>query len=414
MKCPRRRGDRRRVPRAHPVQLQAVGRGDRGKDLAAGMSPKAPHRDPRWSLRHVARQYAGDGSVAILTVDGDAGVKTILVTGGVGFIGSNFLRRLFAKYTDYRFLILDALTYAGRIDNAPDNAMESGRYEFWVGDVQNAEIVENLVGQADIVVHMAAETHVTRSIFDNRKCFETDVLGTQTVANAVVKHIDRVERFLHISTSEVYGTATTPAMTEDHPLNPMSPYSAAKCGADRLVYAYRQTYGIPSVIVRPFNNFGPRQHLEKVIPRFITSCIIGEPLRIHGDGSAARDWLFVEDHCDALDRIIHADRTQVIGNVINLGSGTSLTVLEIATAVRTAMHADNSIEFVGARPGEVLRHKCDAAKAERLLGWTATTPMEEALRHTIRWYEENQEWWQPQLGMRHIPIITGAGIREMH
>ena len=355
-----------------------------------------------------------DHPMAILTVHGVGSVKTIFVTGGVGFIGSNFLRRLFAKYTDYSFVVLDALTYAGRIDNAPDNAMESGRYEFWVGDVQNAELVESLVARADIVVHLAAETHVTRSIFDNRKCFETDVLGTQTVANAVVKHIDRVERFLHVSTSEVYGTATTPTMTEEHPLNPMSPYSAAKCGADRLVYAYRQTYGIPSVIVRPFNNFGPRQHLEKVIPRFITSCLIGEPLRVHGDGSASRDWLFVEDHCDALDRIMHVDRDRVIGNVINLGSGTSRTVLEIATAVRTAMHASNPIEHVGARPGEVSRHQCDATKAQRLLGWSAITSMEEGLQRTIRWYEENPEWWQPQLEMRHIPIVTAAGIREMH
>lgn len=342
-------------------------------------------------------------------------MKTILVTGGVGFIGSNFVRHLFAKYPDYRFVVLDSLTYAGRVDNGPTDAMRSGRYEFWHGDVRNGELVDSLVGAADIVVHMAAETHVTRSIYDNRLFFESDVLGTQTVANAIVKHRDRIERFVHISTSEVYGTAATPAMDEEHPLNPLSPYSAAKCGADRLVYAYAETYGIPAVIVRPFNNYGPRQHLEKAIPRFITSCLLNEPIRVHGDGSASRDWLFVEDHCDALDRILHLDRRSVIGQVINLGSGDSRTVLEVATAVRDAMHAErSSIEFIGARPGQVFRHTCDATKARRLLDWKATTSFEEGLDRTIRWYTDNPAWWKPQMAMRQIPIITRSGAREMH
>src|SRR5215471_16640486 len=209
--------------------------------------------------------------------------KTILVTGGAGFIGSNFARRLYTKYPDYRLLVVDALTYAGSVANLPEGAQESGRYEFWYGDVRNGELMDTLVSRADIVVHMAAESHVTRSIYDNRLFFETDVLGTQTVANAVTKFRDRVERFIHVSTSEVYGSALAEEMDEEHPLNPQSPYASAKCGADRLVYSYWATYHIPATIVRPFNNFGPYQHLEKVVPRFITSVLLNEELTVHGE-----------------------------------------------------------------------------------------------------------------------------------
>ena len=201
-----------------------------------------------------------------------------------------------------------------------------------------------------MVIHFAAESHVTRSIYDNYLFFETDVLGTQTVANAALKYKDTIERFIHISTSEVYGSALNEKMDENHPLLPMSPYASAKCGADRLVYSYWATYGMPAIIVRPFNNYGPYQHLEKVVPRFITSCLSGEPLTVHGDGSAARDWLFVQDHCEALDRILHIDREKVIGEVINLGSGRHIDLLEIANSVRDAMKPMNSpIQHVGER-----------------------------------------------------------------
>lgn len=343
------------------------------------------------------------------------GVKTILVTGGAGFIGSNFVRRLYETHPDYRILVADALTYAGSTANLPDGARDSGRYEFWYGDVRNPELIDSLVGQSDIVVHMAAESHVTRSIYDNRLFFETDVLGTQTVANAVVKNIDRVERFIHISTSEVYGTALTERIAEDHPLNPMSPYASAKCGADRLVYSYWTTYKIPAVIVRPFNNFGPHQHLEKAIPRFVTSCLLGEPLVVHGDGSAARDWMFVADLCAALERLLDVDINTVVGSTINLGSGRHRTVLEVATAVRDLMQPVGSpITFAGDRPGQVFRHTCDASRAAALLGWAPTTPFDEGLRWTIDWYRRHESWWRPQLWMRQIPIITASGKRELH
>src|SRR6266567_3853607 len=297
-------------------------------------------------------------------------LKTILITGGAGFIGSNFARHLYDKHPEYRLLILDALTYAGSIENRPNGSMESGRYEFWYGDVRNAELVDTLVANSDIVVHMAAESHVTRSIYDNRLFFETDVLGAQVVANSVLKHRDRVERFIHISTSEVYGSAVQPLMNEEHPLNPMSPYASAKCGADRLVYSYWATYNIPAVIVRPFNNYGPYQHLEKVVPRFVTSCILGEPLTVHGDGSAARDFIFVDDHCQALESLLNAPLDDIVGQVINLGSGRHISVLEIAQTVRAMMEpTDSPIQLIGDRPGQVFRHTCDASKAKHLLGW---------------------------------------------
>jgi dTDP-glucose 4,6-dehydratase len=342
-------------------------------------------------------------------------MKTLLITGGAGFIGSNFVRHIHKKYPAYKIIVLDALTYAASVNNLPENSFNSERFEFWYGNVLNADVVDSLVCRSDIVVHFAAESHVTRSIFDNRHFFETDVIGTQVVANSVLRYRDQIELFVHISTSEVYGTAMDQVMDERHPLNPMSPYAAAKCGADRLVYSYWQTYRIPAVIVRPFNNFGPYQHLEKVIPRFITSCILGEPLTVHGDGSARRDFLFVQDHCEALDQLLHVESRYVIGEIFNLGTGRHISIHEIAEAVKSVMHNSKSrIHFTGDRPGQVFRHTCDASKAMAALGWKPSTPFEDGLRQTISWYVANQEWWAPQQWMRHIPIINAQGKRELH
>jgi dTDP-glucose 4,6-dehydratase len=344
-------------------------------------------------------------------------MKTFLITGGAGFIGSNFVHHIFKKYPDYRILVLDLLTYAGSVDNLPidfHSANSSGRIEFWYGDVQNASLVDNLVKRSNVVVHFAAETHVTRSIFDNHHFFETDVLGTQVVSNAVLR-ADNVERFVHISTSEVYGTAEGERMDENHPLMPLSPYAAAKAGADRLVYSYWATYRLPAVIVRPFNNYGPRQHLEKAVPRFITSCLLDEPLRVHGDGSAARDWIFVDNTCDAIDRVAHCEAKTVIGEVINIGTGVSLSVAEIARAVVKQMGMPESlITYVGDRPGQVFRHTCDSSKARRLLGWEPKASFEDGLKTTIEWYRANREIWQKQLWMRDIPIVTRSGKKELH
>jgi dTDP-glucose 4,6-dehydratase len=195
----------------------------------------------------------------------------------------------------------------------------------------------------------------------------------------------------------------------------MSPYASAKAGADRLVYSYFATYNLPAVIVRPFNQYGQRQHLEKVIPRFITSCLLDEPLRVHGDGTAERDFTHVEDTCRALDCLVHCDRSLIVGEVINLGYGTSVPLAEIAPLiVRLMAKSESLITYVGDRPGQVFRHTADASKAERLLGWRPQIAFEEGLRRTISWYTENRAWWSKQLWMREIPIITKTGRRELH
>lgn len=340
--------------------------------------------------------------------------KVILITGGAGFIGSNFFRYMFEKYPNYRFIILDALTYAGNPENIPQEMMTDERLEFWYGNVCNGELVYNLVEKSDIVVHFAAESHVARSIFDTQIFFKTDVLGTQTVATAVVK-TERVEKFIHISSSEVYGTAVESPMTEDHPLNPMSPYASAKAGADRLVYSYWKTYDIPTIILRPFNQYGPNQHLEKVIPRFITSAILNEPLTVHGTGEAKRDWLYVEDLCKRIDLVMHADLKKVKGEVINLGSGFDLDVLSIAKMVLNMMgRSESLISFIGDRPGQVQHHISSTEKAKRLLGIEPGRPFEEGLEQTIKWYSDNRAWWEKLLWMRKVPIMTKAGKIEYH
>ncbi len=344
-------------------------------------------------------------------------MRTILVTGGAGFIGANLVRYLADKYPDDRIIILDLLTYAGSLENLPE-AVRQGRDDrlrFWHGNVCNAALVDMLVDEVDVIIHLAAETHVTRSIFDGLLFFQTDVLGTQTLANAVVKAGRQVKRFIHISSSEVYGTASTASMDENHPLNPMSPYASAKCGADRLVYSYWATYKIPAVIVRSFNNFGPMQHLEKVIPRFITSVLLDETLTVHGDGGAARDFVHVDDTCRAIDLILQAPGEMVHGEVFNIASGQHRTIADIARDVVETMGYRNArIEFIGDRPGQVVRHTGDWSKIKRVLGWSPKLDWRQGLERTIDWYKGNRELWSRQLFMRQIPIVTASGQQEYH
>jgi dTDP-glucose 4,6-dehydratase len=340
--------------------------------------------------------------------------KTILITGGAGFIGSNFVDYIYRTYPDYHILVLDALTYAGSPDNIADEIKNSKRFEFWYGNVTNDDLVSQLVSRADIIVHFAAESHVARSIFDNKVFYVTDVLGTQAIANAVVRN-KNVERFIHISTSEVYGTAESNPMTEDHPLNPLSPYASAKAGADRLVYSYIAAYHIPACILRPFNQFGPRQHLEKVIPRFITSAILDEPLTLHGDGSAIRDWLYVEETCKRIDRVLQTPIKDIQGEVFNLGSGFDLDILSIAKMVLSMLKKpDDLVSFIGDRPGQVHHHISSTDKAAKVLGVKPAPAFEEGLEKTIRWYENNRAWWEKLVWMRHVPIMTESGKVEYH
>jgi len=347
--------------------------------------------------------------------------KTILITGGAGFIGSNTLIHLFNKYPEYKFIVLDILTYAADVQNIPEYIKSSKNFSFWYGDIKNAKLVEYLVGKSDIVLHFAAETHVARSIFDDAIFFETDVIGTQRIANAVLQNKKKIKKFVHISTSEVYGTASAPKMSEKHPLNPMSPYAAAKVGADRLVYSYVQTYNIPAVIIRPFNMYGPQQHLEKLVPRFVTSCILGEPFTIHGSGKSSRDFTYVEDLAMAVDLVMHAPAKKVDGEVFNVGSEKSHSVKEIADIIMKIMSSGkgklkyrSSVMNIGDRPGQVFRHTADTSKIRKILGWKPMVHLEDGLKKTIDWYVNNKEWWKDKLWMRCVPIETEKGKTEMH
>jgi dTDP-glucose 4,6-dehydratase len=339
----------------------------------------------------------------------------ILVTGGAGFIGSTFVKHVLAARPEDEVVVLDALTYAGNLENFDERCRADPRFSFWYGNVCNGDLVHDLVQRADAVVHFAAESHVARSIYDNSLFFTTDVIGTQTVANAVAK-ADGVRVFVHISTSEVYGTAMKEPMGEDHPLNPLSPYASAKAGADRLVYSYQATYGIPAVIIRPFNNFGPNQHLEKVVPRFITSAIDGKAMTVHGDGTAMRDWLFVEDTASALSRLLdHEPTTSGPCEIYNLGTGRAVSVLAIAEAVCQATgRAYDCIEHIGDRPGQVAKHVADASRFSERFGWRPEVSFEAGLERTVRWYTENEAWWRKLEWMKVVPVRTASGRIEYH
>jgi dTDP-glucose 4,6-dehydratase len=318
--------------------------------------------------------------------------KRVLVTGGAGFISSNVVRHLL-EATDHEVVTLDALTYAGNLENLAD-VMSHPRLSFVHGDIRDAGLVRELVGGVDVIVNAAAESHVEKSITDGASEFvTTNVEGTQILLDAIRE--TPVERFILISSSEVYGTAESAPMDEEHPLNPRSPYAATKAGADRLAYSYWTTYGLPIVIVRPFNNYGPRQHPEKVVPRFITQALADEPLTIHGDGHASRDWLYVIDDAKAIEAVIEAPIEPLAGEVLNVATGVDISVAEIARLVLDVLGKPESLcTHVPERPGQVDRHIGSTEKAERLLGWRAGTSFEEGLERTVAWYRDNEAWWR--------------------
>lgn len=321
--------------------------------------------------------------------------KRILVTGGCGFIPSNFIRHLLAN-TPHDVVSLDALTYAGNTENLAD-VLGHERLSFVHGDIRDPDLVQDVVAEVDVIVNAAAESHVEKSIVEGASEFvTTNVEGTQILLDALRR--TPVERFILISSSEVYGTAVTDPMDEEHPLNPRSPYAATKAGGDRLAYSYFVTYGLPVVIVRPFNNYGPYQHPEKVIPRFITQALCDRPLTVHGRGLASRDWLYVDDDAEAIECAIEADLDTIAGEVINVATGVDLSVAEIADLVLAGLAKPETLRTnVDERPGQVDRHIGSTEKARRLLDWRARTSFEAGLERTIAWYADNRAWWEPIL-----------------
>jgi dTDP-glucose 4,6-dehydratase len=318
--------------------------------------------------------------------------KRVLVTGGAGFISSNFIRHLLDA-TPYEVVTLDALTYAGNLENLAD-VMSHPRLSFVHGDIRDHALVHQLVEGVDVIVNAAAESHVEKSIEHGASEFvTTNVEGTQILLDGIRK--TPVERFILLSSSEVYGTAETAPMDEEHPLKPRSPYAATKAGADRLAYSYWTTYELPIVIVRPFNNYGPCQHPEKVVPRFITQALGNEPLTIHGDGHASRDWLYVTDDAEAIEAVIEAPIDRIAGEVLNVATGIDISVSDIAETVLRVLDKPAELKLhVPERLGQVDRHIGSTEKAERLLGWTARTSFEDGLERTVEWYRDNEVWWR--------------------
>jgi dTDP-glucose 4,6-dehydratase len=318
-------------------------------------------------------------------------MKRVLITGGAGFISSNFIRHLLEE-TGHDVVTLDALTYAGNLENLAD-LISHPRLSFVHGDIRDASLVRELVEGVDVIVNAAAESHVEKSIADGASEFvTTNVEGTQILLDAI--RVTPIERFILISSSEVYGTAEAAPMDEEHPLNPRSPYAATKAGADRLAYSYWTTYELPIVIVRPFNNYGPRQHPEKVVPRFITQALDDEPLTVHGDGHASRDWLYVMDDAEAIEAVIDAPIETLAGEVLNVATGIDISVSEIARLVlETLGKPAELVRNVPERLGQVDRHIGSTDKAEQLLGWRARTSFEDGLERTVAWYRDNEAWW---------------------
>ena len=314
----------------------------------------------------------------------------VLVTGGAGFIGSNFVRYMLREHPGYGYVVLDKLTYAGNLENL-EGLEGLPNYRFVHGDICDADSVGDAMHSADAVVHFAAETHVDRSITEAGSFVETDVYGTFVLLEAA--RSKGIRRFVHISTDEVYGDCGERPSREDDPLMPRSPYAASKTGADRLAFSYYCTYDVPVVITRCSNNFGPNQYPEKLIPLFVTNALEDKELPVYGHGKNTRDWIYVEDHCRALDLVLHAEGVE--GEVFNVGANEERNVLEIAAIILSTLGKPKElIEHVDDRLGHVRRHAVDTTKICERLGWEPKDGFRAAIERTIRWYVENPGWWQ--------------------
>lgn len=314
----------------------------------------------------------------------------LVVTGGMGFIGSAFVRRRLTTTKD-EIVVIDKLTYAGNPNNLRDYK-DDRRLTFVKGDVCDRALMDRHATDADAVVHLAAETHVDRSILEAGTFVQTDVVGTFSVLEACRKA--DVDRILVISTDEVYGEASGKPCKEDAPLVPKSPYAASKAGADRLAFSYFATYGLPVVISRCTNNYGPYQHPEKLIPLFVTNALEDKPLPMYGTGRNTRDWIHVDDHCAALDRLLAAKGVE--GDVFNIGASEEHSVSEIGEAILKILGKSKGLlKPVEDRPGHVLRHAVDWTKIRTRLGWKPSRSFEDGLKETVTWYRENAWWWRP-------------------
>ena len=317
-------------------------------------------------------------------------MRNLLVTGGAGFIGSNFVRYTLQKYADYHIVVLDKLTYAGNLDNLKDIDGDP-RYAFVRGDICDASVVEATMRQHNIdsIINFAAETHVDRSLLEPGGFITTDVYGTYVLLEAA-KTLG-VERFLQISTDEVYGEVLDGSSKETDNIAPRSPYSASKAAADMMVLAYNTSHNVPTLITRGSNNFGPYQYPEKFIPLFITNAIDEQPLPVYGDGRQVRDWIFVLDHCTGIDAVLHHGET---GHIYNVGGGHEKENLDVVHLILEFLSKPKHlIRYVTDRPGHDRRYSLDCSKL-RGIGWEPRPDFEEALGDTVRWYVDNEPWWR--------------------
>lgn len=316
-------------------------------------------------------------------------MKTLLVTGGSGFIGSHFVRRFHRQRPDWKVVNLDKLTYCGNRENT--RSLEGDpRYEFAQADICDEKAVNALMAKADGVVHFAAETHVDRSIDNAEDFLMTNVFGSRILIEAARRH--GIKRFMHVSTDEVYGSLPAGAALESDSLEPSSPYSASKAASDLLVRSYWKTYAQPVIITRCTNNYGPNQFPEKVIPLFVTNLLEGKSVPLYGTGQNSRDWIYVEDHCAALELLFEKGKD---GEIYNIGGGNDVSNLELTRAILKAMGAgESSIRYVEDRLGHDFRYSVNTDKISRL-GFRPSCQWEEGLRKTIEWYRQHPEWWKP-------------------
>ena len=314
----------------------------------------------------------------------------LLVTGGVGFIGSNFIRYIRQEHPDWEITNLDKLTYAGNPENLKDIQDQPG-YHFVKGDIADRKLIDKLLCEGiEVIVNFAAESHVDRSILDASPFIETNVKGTQILLEGAKKH--GVQRFIQVSTDEVYGSIDSGCFTEESPLSPNSPYSASKAAADLLCRAYFKTHHLPAIVTRCTNNFGPYQFPEKLIPLAITNALEDKPIPVYGDGLNIRDWIFVHDHCRALDAVIQKGE---LGEIYNIGSGNEKTNLELIRKLLELLDKPQSlIQFVTDRPAHDRRYALDCAKIAIELGWKPDYSFEKALSATVDWYLKNEFWWR--------------------